>query len=83
MRSNFGPQFRKSFSDWCQGLGIQHETSSAYNLESNGMSEGGVEVLKEMMKKCGAKKGKELEKLLFQLNSMSRDSGLGLLWTTS
>ena len=30
-----------------------------------------------MMNKCGAKKGKELEKLLFQLNAMSRDSGAG------
>ena len=71
LRSDFGPQFRKTFGDWCLGLGIQHETGSAYSPESNGLSERGVGVLKEMMKKCGAKKGKELEKLLFQLNSMS------------
>ena len=68
-RSDFGPQFRKSFSDWSQGLGIQHETSSSYNPKSNRMSVRGVGALKEMMKKCRAKKGKELEKLLFQLNA--------------
>ena len=35
-------------------------------------------VIKQMLKKTGLVKGKELDKLMFGLNSMSRESGAGV-----
>ena len=58
-------------------MGIKHETSSCYNPELNGLSERSVGVIKQMLKKTGPVKGRELEKLMFSLNAMSRESGAG------
>ena len=58
-------------------MGIKHELSSAYNPWSNWLSEAGVRVVKETMKKAGVVKGVALDKLLFDLNSMSRGDGSG------
>ena len=67
LRSDNGPQFRQRFGAWCDSLGIKHETSSYYNPESNGLSERGVGVIKQMLKKTGAKKGKDLDRFLYLL----------------
>ena len=77
LRSDNGPQFRGRFTEWCTSIGIQHEPSSCYNPASNGLAERSVAVVKNMLKKTGAVKGEKLDKLMFNLNSMSRESGAG------
>ena len=70
-------QFRGRFTEWCTSLGIVHEQSSSYNPTSNGLAERSVAVVKNMLKKEGAVKGDKLERLMFTLNAMSRESGAG------
>ena len=77
LRSDGAPQFRDTFTRWCGELGIRHELASAYNPVSNGLAEAGVRVLKETLKKSGVTKGAALEKIVFDLNSMSRGDGSG------
>ena len=79
LRSDNGPQFRGRFTEWCTSIGIQHEPSSCYNPSSNGLAERSVAVVKNMLKKtgAGAVKGEKLDKLMFSLNSMSRESAAG------
>ena len=77
LRSDGGPQFRGRFTQWLKSLGIVHEQSSSYNPTSNGLAERSVGVVKNMLKKEGAVKGDRLERLMFTLNAMSRESGAG------
>ena len=77
LRSDNRPQFCLRFTAWCKSMGISHETSSCYNPESNGLSERSVGVIKTMLKKTGPLEGAALDKLMFSLNSMSRESGAG------
>ena len=53
-------------------LGIHHEKLSLYNPESNGLSERAVGVIKETLKKTGAVSGAKFERVMFDLNAMSR-----------
>ena len=77
LRSDGGPQFRKGFTKWCMELGIKHELLSSYNPSSNSLSEAGVRVVKQTMKKAGVVKGAELDRLMFDLNCMSCGDGSG------
>ena len=52
IRSDFGPQFRGPFRDFCSSFNIHHEVSSAYNPRSNGLSESGVKAVKRLLDKC-------------------------------
>ena len=55
VRADAGPQFRHSFNNWLDSLGIIRETSSAYNPESNGMVEKLVGDIKRILKKLSGK----------------------------
>ena len=55
VRADAGPQFRHSFNNWLDSLGIIRETSSAYNPESNGMVEKAVGDIKRVLKKLSGK----------------------------
>ena len=49
IRTDGGPQFRSEFKDFCASHGIQHELSSPYNPESNGLAEAAVKNLKSIV----------------------------------
>lgn len=51
IRTDGGPQFRSAFKDFCDVHGIQCETSSPYNPQSNGLAENGVKAVKSLLKK--------------------------------
>ena len=45
IRTDGGPQFCSEFKDFCMSHGIQHELSSPYNPESNGLTKAAVKNL--------------------------------------
>ena len=51
LRSDGGPQFRTEFNQFCDQHGISHETSSAYNPQSNGHAEAAVKSMKKLLAK--------------------------------
>ena len=52
IRTDGGPQFRSEFKEFCAAHGIQHELSSPYNPESNGLAEAAVKSLKGIVTRC-------------------------------
>ncbi|XP_059086973.1 uncharacterized protein K02A2.6-like [Tigriopus californicus] len=52
LRSDGGPQFRTEFGEFCRGLNIVHELSSAYHPASNGHAESAVKAMKALLQKC-------------------------------
>ena len=52
IRSDGGPQFRSEFNDFCKSFYIDHELSSPYHPESNGLAEAAVKNAKNLLKKC-------------------------------
>merc|ERR1711888_374310 len=70
VRSDGGPQFRGEYANWLASLGILQETSSPYNSPSNGLSEKGVQDVKNMMKRQGTRY--DLSKLTADTNGMAR-----------
>ncbi len=73
LRSDGGPQFRKTFGRWCAEMGVNHELSSAYNPESNGLSEASVKRLKHLYLKTN--NAREFKVALVQMNAMEREDG--------
>lgn len=51
VRSDGGPQFRTEFKRYCEEKGIEHELSSPYHPESNGLAENSVRWAKTLLKK--------------------------------
>ncbi len=51
LKSDQGPQFRGPFQAFCKEHGINHETSSPYNPQSNGQAEAAVKNTKTLLKK--------------------------------
>ena len=52
IRSDGWPQYRKEFDDFCEENDIQHELSSPYNPQSNGLAEAAVKNAKQLLIKC-------------------------------
>ena len=52
IRLDGGPQFCGEFSSFCDSYGIKHELALPYNPRSNGLSESGVKIVKNMLQKC-------------------------------
>ena len=52
IRTDGGPQFRTPFKEFCDEMGVEHELSSAYNPESNGLAEAAVKTCKNLLIKC-------------------------------
>ena len=55
IRTDGGPQFKSEFKEFCTAHGIQHELSSPYNPESNGLAEAAVKNLKGIVLRCKEK----------------------------
>ena len=66
MRSNGGPQFKSSFSNWLASLGILQETSSPYHSSSNGLSEKAVQDVKNVIKRQMGRY--DLDRLIAEFN---------------
>jgi hypothetical protein len=52
IRTDGGSQFRDSFNTWCKSMHIEHDGSSAYFPQSNGLAEAAVACCKMLIKKC-------------------------------
>ena len=50
--SDGGPQYRKEIDDFCEENDVQHELSSPYNPQSNGLAEAAVKNAKQLLTKC-------------------------------
>ena len=74
IRTDGGPQFRQEFENFCKEMGIQHELSSAYNPNSNGLSEAAVKSVKYLMEKCLAT-GQNMSAALLEWRNMPRADG--------
>ena len=70
MRSNVGPQFKSSYSNWLVSLGILQETSSPYHSSSNGLAEKAVQDVKNVIKRQTGRYN--LDKLVAEHNSIAR-----------
>ena len=75
IRTDGGPQFRTEFSKYCRQNGIEHELSSPYNPESNGLAEAAVKNMKSLVKRCH-KLGEELAPAVAAWRNMARPDGL-------
>ena len=64
--SDSGPQFRSEFKRYCEDNKIVHITSSAYNPQSNGLAESGVQIVKNLLKKCN-KQGDDWGQFMLEL----------------
>ncbi|XP_059085528.1 uncharacterized protein K02A2.6-like [Tigriopus californicus] len=51
LRSDGGPQFCTEFGEFCRGLNIVHELSTAYHPASNGHAESAVKAMKALLQK--------------------------------
>jgi transposase InsO family protein len=77
LRTDGGPAFKSvEFKEFCEEFGITHEMSSAYNPESDGMAEAGVNVCKRLYKKSLAD-GTNFRANLQCLNNFPRKSPPG------
>ena len=74
LRSDYGPQFRTEFEEFCSRMGIRHEISSAYNPSSNGLSENGVKQVKALLQKT--KNFDEFREALAEWRNTPRADGL-------
>ena len=52
IRSDYGPQYRSEFDEFCLKNNIVHEVSSAFNARSNGLAESAVKSTKYLLAKC-------------------------------
>ena len=74
IRSDGGPQFRSIFTEFCEELGIKHETSSPYNPASNGLAEAAVKNVKKLLLKCMEKK-EDIWHALLEFRNLPRVDG--------
>ena len=51
IRTDGGPQFKSAFDAWCEERSIDHQKSSPYHPQSNGLAEAAVKNLKSVLKK--------------------------------
>jgi hypothetical protein len=51
IRTDGGPAFRLKFAQFCRSHGMEHELSSAYSAQSNGLSEAAVKACKHLLAK--------------------------------
>ena len=73
IKSDFGPQFRSEFSQFCRMRNIRHEVSSAYHPQGNGISEAAVKQAKALLTKCGS--GEKFKEALLEYRNTPRSDG--------
>ena len=74
IRTDGRPQFRSEFKEFCAAHGIQHELSSPYNPESNGLAEAAVKNLKDIVLRC-TEKGENIQHAIAAWQNTSRQDG--------
>ena len=78
VRSDSGPCFRGSFWEWLYIKGCDHQISSAYNPQGNGLAERKVQDLKGYLNKLGPISGTRLEEGVLEMNrNFSQVPGVG------
>ena len=70
IRSDGGPQFRSTYSNWLASLGVIQETSSPYNSASNGLAEKAIKDVKNMLKRQTGRSS--ISKLVAEHNGIAR-----------
>ena len=73
IRTDGGPQFRTSFSDFCKDYRVEHQTSSPYHPQSNGHAEAAVKNMKHLLAKSD--NFPEFRQNLLQWRNTVRSSG--------
>ena len=80
--SDNGPSFRSGFQLRMKELGVDTSTSSPLHSSGNGLAEAGVKEVKDILKKNGPLTGQELQKFLFERNTLlSTTPGAGSPFT--
>ena len=74
IRSDQGPQFRQEFDKFCADNSINHDLSSPYNPESNGLAESAVKIMKTLVISCKMQK-ESLTKAIAAWRNMTREDG--------
>lgn len=75
IRTDGGPQFRREFDQFCRNTDIEHEKSSPYNPQSNGLAEAAVKSTKTLLKKCRAG-GENFRIALLEWRNTPREDGV-------
>ncbi len=75
IRTDGGPQFRKSFTEFCEEHSVLHETSSPHNPRSNGLAESAVKNMKFLLKKTIERK-EDFEAALLEWRNVPREDGV-------
>jgi hypothetical protein len=74
IRTDGGPAFRLKFAEFCRNHGMEHELSSAYSAQSNGLSEAAVKACKHLLAKT-MEQGEEFEEALAAYRNTPRADG--------
>ena len=74
IRSDNGPQYRTEFEQFCNLNNIEHQTSSPYNPQSNGLAEAGVKNAKHLLTKC-MQTGENFQRALSAWRNIPREDG--------
>ena len=69
-----GPQFCSEYANWLVSLGILQKTSHPYNSSSNGLSEKGMQDIKNIMRRQVGRYN--LNKLIAEFNSIARSGSV-------
>ena len=76
VRTDGGPQFRSAeFHKFCSDAGVNVQTSSPYNAQSNGHAEAAVKTMKAIVVKC-ARTGTEIEGEVTHFRATPRSDGV-------
>jgi len=75
LRSDGGPQFRSEFSSWCLKYGIEHQLSSPYHPQSNGLAESAVKSMKKLLQ-ASSVTSSDFQAALSAFKATPRENGL-------
>jgi hypothetical protein len=74
IRTDGGPAFRLKFAEFCRKRGMEHELSSAYSAQSNGLSEAAVKACKHLLAKT-MEQGEDFEEAMAAYRNTPRADG--------
>ena len=75
IKSDNGPQFRDQFELYCRSRGINRQTSSPYNHQSNGLAESAVKNMKKLIAKCMTNK-ESIDLAIMAFRNCARSNGV-------
>ena len=68
VRSDLGPAFRNTFTEWLKTLGVDHQVSSSFHPQGNGLAERKVQSVKTYLDKLGPITGDKLDEVVLEIN---------------